>query len=272
MALRVYVGIVGIVLSACTAWAQVLDGKGAPIAFEAISVKESQGVRVPIQWQGARLVMSEIPLQTLLILAYGVPFHELATLPEWIRSERYEINAVASRAPDASEERLFIRALVEERFGVRTRTEMQEQPMYSLVVARPDRRLGTGLRTASVDCMALLRSNGAQTQTDGGPDCSMVISPVAGEYRRRGVPIALLTDALVTFLRRPVVDETALEGTFDIELRFRPLTAAADAGDVDLARPDIITAVEEQLGLKLEPGRASFPRVVFERIARPQPN
>ena len=84
--------------------AQAPSAGGTASLFEAVSIKESSGTRVPIQWQGARFLAGEIPLSTLLVAAYEIPFYQVADLPDWVRTVRYEINAVASRAPAPSEQ------------------------------------------------------------------------------------------------------------------------------------------------------------------------
>jgi hypothetical protein len=71
--------------------AQSPPGAGSASLFEAISIKESTGTRIPVQWQGSRFLAGEIPLQTFLVVAYEIPVYQLADLPEWVRTVRYEI-------------------------------------------------------------------------------------------------------------------------------------------------------------------------------------
>jgi len=239
--------------------------------FEAISVKESSGTRIPMQWQGPRLVAGGLPLQSLLIFAYQLPIYQLADLPDWVRSTRYEINALATRVPAPAEQTAFLRALLAERFGIVTRTETHERPMYALVLARQDGRLGPRLRPSSFDCIAIMtaRSAGRSSQDAAGPDCRIVNG--AGAYSRDGIPLAALVDMLSNRLERPVVDRTGLTGLFDINLRFRPLAiGAAPTSGAD--EPDLLTALEEQLGLKAESLRGPVQVTVFERIQRPTPD
>lgn len=251
-----------------TALAQAPPVVGTASLFEAISVKESSGTRIPVQWQGAHFVAGAIPLQTLLAVAYQVPLYQLADLPEWVRTVRYEITAVASRAPTASEQRLFLRALLEERFRILARVETQERPVYAMVMARSDGRLGSGLRVSSVDCAAIMAARAASNVAPGAdPRCRVAIS--AGAYVRDGIPLALLADTISTRLARPVIDRTGLAGVFDIELHFRPPT---ETTSTDSDEPDLVTALEEQLGLKLESTRAPVQVTVFDRIERPTPN
>lgn len=239
-------------------------------SFEAIAVKESSGARIPIQWQGPRFVAGGVPLQTLLAVAYQVPAYQLAELPEWVRSVRWEISALASRVPAQAERMPLLRALLAERFRIVVRTETQERPLYLLTLARSDGRLGPGLTPTTIDCIALATKRAAGTAPAGGPECRVSVGP--GAYMREGVPLAALSDVLTSVLQRPVVDKTGLTGFFNIELRYRPVTAAAGAPAAPSDAPDLVTAVTEQLGLKLESARGPMPVTVFDRLERPIPD
>ena len=93
---------------------------------------------------------------------------------------------------------------------------------------------------------------------------------LAASYVRDGIPLALLADTLSTRLQRPVVDRTGLTGFFDVELRFRPPNSVTQTDDRN--EPDLVTALEEQLGLELESTRGPVEVTVFDRIERPTPN
>jgi uncharacterized protein (TIGR03435 family) len=264
--------LIGILLLFCVVSLSGL-AQNAPVAgvmgpFEAISIKESAGARIPVQWQGTRFLAGAIPLQTLLIVAYQVPFYQLSDLPEWVRTVRWEINAVASRAPAPAEEAQFLRALLEERFRIVARVEVQERPMYALIIARATGQLGPGLRPTTADCGEVLsgRAAGGILQNTG-PSCR--VSVLADSYTRDGIPLGLVADRISTLLGRPVEDRTGLTGFFDVEFRHRPMNATAPV-DTDL--PDLITAVQEQLGLKVESTRGSVQVTVFDRIERPAAN
>ena len=241
---------------------------GAASPFEAISIKESTGVRIPVQWQGTRFLAGAIPLQTLLIVAYQVPFYQLSDLPEWVRTVRWEINAVASRAPAPAEEARFLRALLEERFRIVARTEIQERPIYALIIARADRQLGPGLRRTTVDCIEILGARAAgTTPPNAGASCRTSVQ--ADSFTRDGISLGFVVDRISTLLGRPVEDRTGLTGLYDVEVHHRPVNAAAP---VDTDQPDLITAVQEQLGLKIESTRGSVQVTVFDRIERPTAN
>jgi uncharacterized protein (TIGR03435 family) len=239
----------------------------APPTFEAISIRESMGTRLALQWQGPRLVGGELPLSTLLAVAYQIPLYQLAELPEWVRTTRYEINALATRVPTQAEQMAFLRVLLEERFKIVARKATQERPIYALVLARADGRLASGLRPTANDCFAIMSARAGAPAPPGGPQCRVTMS--AGAYIRDGVPMALLADLVSTRLQRPVVDRTGLTGNYDIDLHFRPTASAAATAPAAADEPDFLTALEEQLGLKAESTRAPVELTVIDRVERP---
>ena len=112
--------------------------------------------------------------------------------------------------------------------------------MYIMVMARPDGRPGAALRPAAVDCAAIFNDRASgKLAKDAGPPCKVEI--YAGSFVRDGIPLSLLADTLSTRLGRHVADKTGLTGLFDVELRFRAPTAAADSNE-----PDLITALQDR--------------------------
>ena len=252
--------------------AQTPAASGGLPSFDAVSVKESDPTsRLALQWQGPRLVGGGLPLQTLLIAAYQLPIYQLRELPEWVRTTRWDISAVATRVPTRAEQPALLRALLADRFKVVARTETQERPIYVLTMARADRQPGQRLRTVSHDCSAVLTARAAGNGA-GLPECRTQIA--VGIYVRDGVPMSSVADVLSQRLERPVVDKTGLTGFFDVELRYRPLTGAAAPAQAPAGpeEPDLLTAVQEQLGLKLESARGPVEVTLFERLDRPAAN
>jgi len=86
------------------------------------------------------------------------------------------------------------------------------------------------------------------------------------------MPLASLVDALTSWLERPVVDRTGLTGLFDVDLHFRPFGASATAPATGSEEPDLLTAVTEQLGLRVESTRGPVQVTVFDRLERPTPD
>src|SRR3954470_1419611 len=94
--------------------------------------------------------VAAVTLQWLMANAYQLPVHRIVGGPAWVASERFHVMAKASGVPTGATMRTLLRQLIEERFQLRTHRETREMPIYNLVFARSDHRLGQGLRTASV--------------------------------------------------------------------------------------------------------------------------
>jgi uncharacterized protein (TIGR03435 family) len=246
---------------------------------------------------GGRYNGINIPPRLLIINSYGLQEQQLVGAPPWISSERFDIVAKAegelgppvSRDGGPSQLQLMIRALLEDRFKLKVHREPREVPIYSLVLARPDGRLGNGLTISTVNCEAL-----AAARRSGGPppdvpkpgerpQCGARVG--FGELTAGGQPLLELVSLLSATVGRSVVDRTGLTGRYDITLRWTPdrvlqRGAGAAAGDpirvngveIDPNGPSIFTALQEQLGLKLESERGTVEALVIDHIERPTPD
>ena len=258
----------------------------APVpSFDVTSVREntSGSSASDIASTPSRFVVTNTPLGFIILHAYQLMAHQLVDVPEWAWSAAYDIAGTypGGVRPSDADTRAMLRRLLEERFRLNIRREKRELPVYRLVMARGDGRLGPQLTPSTVDCEKLIAEKGSNTGADrpsavapGGrrPACMMSAS-------RRGFltggtqPISALAGALQAFLGRPVVDATGLQGRFDMDLKWTPNAeiSAPPAGVAPLFPdgPSIMTAVQEQLGLKLETGMASFDVVIVQRVERP---
>jgi uncharacterized protein (TIGR03435 family) len=217
----------------------------------------------------------------LIAFAYGLdPFRERARLvgPPWIDQERFDIVATGNHTSWQQVPQM-LRALLTERFNVRVRTEKREQPVYALVVANSDGRLGPNLKPAAeCDKRAQAMSAGA-----GGAVAPAVPSTAlmpcgtrsmsdarASNLTAGAIRLADLARSLTVPAGRIVIDRTALTGTYNVELRYtRPNVQSA--GQVS-ELPVLFTALTEQLGLKLEPQRAPVEVFVIDRVEPPTAN
>jgi uncharacterized protein (TIGR03435 family) len=187
----------------------------------------------------------------------------------------------------------MLRALLAERFGLRIRTETREQPILALVAANADGRLGPRLTRANADCEPILAARRAGGTPPPAPRPGTVAPCVVQFFRNRitlgSQPLAELADYLSASVRRHVVDRTGLTGLFDLELTWTPdQPPPADTPDrivvggvdIDLtggAKVDpngagMLTALREQLGLRLESARGPVDVLVIERVERPTPD
>jgi uncharacterized protein (TIGR03435 family) len=244
--------------------------------FEVASIRPSGDSRArqdaDVQPSG-RFVVTNTTLVNLITDFFEVQRHELVSgerLPSWVGSERWDIVAKGPPITDLAAQiplyRRMMQNLLTERFKLVTRREMRDIPIYALVFARADRRLGPQMRPSSADCAALsaaFKATGARQGPDS-PTCGL--RPIRGQYAGTGISLRDLARALATS-GRPVVDATGLTGSFDFELTWTPDDAAAPGGGASL-----FTAVQEQLGLRLEPRQAPMNVLVIESAERATPD
>ncbi len=166
----------------------------------------------------------------------------------------------------------MLRGLLEERFQLRTHFESREQPIYALVLSDENGELGPQLRRRTVECAAIA----AGTAT--GEPCGGQIVP--GRVFSRGVSIPQLVSGLARLMPnvgRLVVDRTGLTGTYDLDLTWTPdqlpsadrNTMPMPTAPIDPNGPSLFTALQEQLGLKLESARGPVPVLMIDSVDLP---
>lgn len=229
----------------------------SPVRFDVASVKPNVTASGRIDFRDPPLdgvLMTNYPLDSLVRYAYGVQIFRLEGMPEWTRNERFDIAAKAARQISEDERKAMLRALLVDRFRLKARFESREKTIYVMTVARADKQLGSGLKPR--------------------PECATEKCPSGGGGRQdaiqmRAVTLTQFAEGMVSNLRGELVrDETGVPGQFDVEMSWRPETST----DPDDARPSFFTAIQEQLGLKLEPMRRPVDVLVVESIDRPTPD
>lgn len=255
-----------------------------PAAFEVASIKRntsggpSRGRTEP----GGRFTATSAPALQLIRLAYdNRSADRILNVPDWVASERFDIVA---KAPDGvqvgRDMGALMRSLLRERFAFEAHVEMREMPIFELVLARRDGRLGPKLQRSSCDCTGNRTEPGCKQplQTAALPEfdgltCMQV--GLRGRRLMRGFPLREFADEVNG---RAVVDRTGLTGTWNLELEFTPdePSPVGDPAASDLtplaSPPSFFTAVEEQLGLRFRPSRGPVEVVVIDRIERPTPD
>jgi uncharacterized protein (TIGR03435 family) len=228
-------------------------------AFEVVSIRPNtttDGIpSSPASPDGISLVNR--PVESVVRSAFDVPFFRIVGMPAWAKEESFDIIAKAARPITDAERRLMLRSLLIERFSLKTHVEMREQTVYVMAPVRPDGALGPGLKPRP-EC------------AEADPPCVSGGSaiPSAGRLSLSATTIDFLASGLVSsVLESTVVNESTLDGRFDVALSWRPDTAGADD-----TRPSFFTAVEEQLGMKLTAQRRPVEVLVIDRIERPTPN
>ena len=165
----------------------------------------------------------------------------------------------------------MMQRLLADRFKLIAHREQREAPVYALSIARSDGRLGSRLEVAPLDCDS--RAAKAPPGTRGLSICGIDRGP--GMSAGRTMTIAQLSGVLGSIVGRQVVDRTGLEGNYDWDLSWTPMPGEPGARSEPAAAGDgisIFTAIQEQLGLKLESERGVIDALVIDRIERPTSN
>jgi uncharacterized protein (TIGR03435 family) len=256
----------------------------APIleaSFEVASVKRNiEGGPTTFNPQATgQFTVINFPFATLITAAYQLQPYQLLGAPSWTREERYDINArldpkIASRLqPDGHPPTwaLALRKLLSERTGLTFHRETREMPIYALVMARADRKPGPNLQPAKADCDALRTESEAAARagrpspypprTETWTPCGLRTAP--GRIVSGGYGFAEFMRELSVRVGRQVVDRTDLAGRWDFFVTFAP------EGSPDPEAPQLFTALQEQLGLKLEASRGPINVFVIDRVERP---
>lgn len=233
-----------------------------------------------------RLTATNVTLRELILRAYGLHDSQLVEGPAWIRADRFDVAANTEAPPPAgiSAVMAMLQTLLAERFALRTHTEKRTLPTYAMLPSRSDRKPGPQLRVSTLDCSVNPVStvpNTAQPNAQGWPPCGLaLVRTTVGKVRTRvegkhsAVTMQELATNLQTTAGRPVVDRTGFIGKFDVEYAFSVENpSAGPAATTQLADlPDMFTAFQEQLGLKLDAQRNLVDVLVIDAVEQPTAN
>jgi uncharacterized protein (TIGR03435 family) len=227
---------------------------------------------------GGRFNGTNLSLKTLISFAYKVQGFEVSGGPGWINSDRYDITAKAADSNISLEQyRLMLQALLADRFQLAVHHETKEMPVYVVLPAKNGARLPEAKPGSCVT-----PGPNAPQPPPGGPlpiACGGFFTGPSSLDGRK-MTMSQVVDTLSIMLARRVVDKTGFTGSFDIHLEFSPEGTALErrgTGDVDLtanaatpdtAKPSIFTALQEQLGLKLESQKGPAEVLVIDHLER----
>jgi uncharacterized protein (TIGR03435 family) len=282
--------------------AQSPTGAATRPEFEVASVKankseQGRGSFVP---RPDRFTETNVTLRQLIQGAYGrraFDTRQIVGGPGWIDSDRFDVTAkikdgagnllqlyVTDGKGSPGLAYLMLRTLLEDRFKLAVHSDVRELPIYALVLARTDGRLGPKLVRSDIDCDkalaeqadAMLKTGRLPARPPGqGPPCSTGGPP--GKFQGNDVTMQMFADALTSSVNRNslvsasvnrvVVDRTGLMGNFNLSLEWAPDELSADCGG-----GSIFTALQEQLGLKLEPTRGPVDVLVIDHAEKPTPD
>jgi uncharacterized protein (TIGR03435 family) len=210
-----------------------------------------------------RIDVTNSTLFALIGNLYRVESFQIVGGPDWIHTDRWDIVAKAPQTADQPTLFEMAKALLADRFKLVVRTERREMPIYALIRRRSDGPLGPQMQPSLLaDCpttVAELRAFDAQRRKapNGAAACSSDVSP--GRYFAADRTMADVARVLTSLSGRTVVDKTGLAGRFDLDLKWNE----SEDG------PSLVTALQEQLGLKLDSQRGPVDVLVIDSAERP---
>jgi uncharacterized protein (TIGR03435 family) len=249
--------------------------------FEVASIKPNTSgnnmisMRPPV---GGRFTATNVRLKMLVELAYNVKSFEISGGPGWIDSDGYDINAKAADGNTSLDQlRPLLQMLLEDRFKLMVHREKKEMPVYALMAAKNGPKLPEAKEGGCVKF---------------GPDSPPPPLPAPGQLppilcggflrapnllQAGKVDMKQLVNVLSDVLGRPVIDKTGYTGTFDVKLEFSPEGTSFGGGGFrpppsDDSKPSIFTALQEQLGLKLESQKGPGEVLIIDHAEKASEN
>jgi len=211
----------------------------------------------------ATLRAQNVSLKHLLVNAYGIREGLMFGLPGWANSSRFDVTAKVSdpdlktlRSLSRQQRQAMIAALLADRFHLKMHTEIKTLPVYELVIAKGGPKLKT----------TILPPPGAENSDPLGYGNWDVHGTA---MTATGVTLSDLAMNLTFPLDRTVINKTGLTGRYDFRLQWTPDGVATAPTD---APPDLFTAIEEQLGLKLQAAKGPVETLVIDHVEQPTAN
>jgi uncharacterized protein (TIGR03435 family) len=204
--------------------------------------------------QGDHFDVSAASVEKLMKWAYSVQAEQIVGGPDWLRRDRYDINGRPDPEgePNLAQQREMIAKLLADRFGLKFHREMRELPVYAIRVAKGGPKLAPAAHP----------NRKPLEQSDSHGDFDRI-------HNYTSAPISYLIMVEQLWSDRPLVDQTGLTGKYDFTLRYN--ADEVHATDPN-APPGLFTAVQQQLGLKFEPVKASVEVFVIDHVERPGEN
>lgn len=275
------------VIAALVALTVTVDGQAPSQEFDVASIKRNTtdvfGRYIPPGIRSGQFTAIAMTMQELVLFAYPLQTAppQVLGLPDWARSERYDVAAKLKAGATSGELQEMWRALLADRMKLQAHYETREREAYHLALARADKRLGPQLQPSTIDCATPPPSGARPSGLDGQIQMlkERCVLGFAGSGQwvglySGGTSIPDLARSLTSFARRPVVDRTGLEGNYSVALRFASDSApqAGEPAPATQDAPPLLTALQEQLGLKLQSATIDGQVLVVDHIERPSDN
>jgi uncharacterized protein (TIGR03435 family) len=231
--------------------------KSADPDWEVVTVKPSDpnAKSDHLDASGRHVVFENEPVENLLWFGYHVQKNQIANAPEWVKTERWDVDGLADvdGEPNVAQLQALARKVLAERFGLKLHREQREMPVFALRAAKGGPKLMVNTSDPNGQPNEHRKAAGAGWHMYAFTNTSM--------------PVFVLD--ILGSVDRPILDQTGLKGRYDFQLKW--LTDESHSMDPD-APPGLFTAIQEQLGLKLEAVKAPVDVMVIDKVERPGAN
>jgi uncharacterized protein (TIGR03435 family) len=232
--------LISVGLPAMQLWAQT---------FDVVSIKPNQSGGSGTHMEHGSFRATNVTARRLLRSAFGVMDHQIVGGPGWIDDDKYDVTAKIDALHDLTAEEFepYLQKLLADRFQLRFHRQVKELPGYSLVVAKSGPKLTPHVGEGHQD---------SNTTYDAGLTTLLLTKS----------PLSYLTAMLSRNLGQTVVDQTGIPGEFDFKIEW------SKDQNPDLGGPTLFTALQEQLGLRLESKKVPVDVIVIDRLEKPSDN
>jgi uncharacterized protein (TIGR03435 family) len=255
------------------------SSQAAPVAaqpeFDVVSIQRNTTVGQNVGMRtlpDGTVVATNVPIRSFILSASPVPSREVVGVPDCVNTERYDITAKPPSGARQEDIRLMWQALFAKRMKLAAHIESQERTIFNLVLARGDGRLGPKLKPSTLNCEPRGEAAPPAPQTsftDFQNRCGM--AGTGSSILSGGITMDQFARGISGRAGGLVNNRTGLEGYYALTLTFARPRGASDTARLDDA-PDFLTALQEQLGLKLAATKALVDVFVIDHIERPTPN
>ena len=252
------------------------EGKDADVKlpdFDVASVKQNKGESGMMGWRYTSdgISLMNLSLANVIASAYGIQQYLISGGPSWINSTGFDLDAKVA-APDVetfkklspAQRRLMLQKLLADRFHLAVHTETKTLPVYDLVVAASG---GPKFKAAAPD-----PPPPADADPSDPPKPRGMLSFGPGMLNLQDMPFSSFVTQLSAAVNRTVIDKTGLTGKYDISLKWTPDNQPPSDKSSDEQVPGLFTALQEQLGLKLDSAKGPVQTLVIDHVEMPSAN
>jgi uncharacterized protein (TIGR03435 family) len=268
-------------LALALAGLQAISAQTTHAEFDVVSIKRADpnatggGMRT---LPDGTSIMTNVAIWQFIRSAAPAPVQDVIGLPDWANTERYDLTAKPPAGSTREQRSVMWRTLFAERMKLVTHVEEKERDTFALVVARSDGRLGPQLKPSTLDCGP--RPPGSPPPPPPLPSATDadMLNRCGGRFGNGsivsgGITMDSLVGSLGGLAGRLVNNRTGLQGFYALTLTYSPARPADARPDTTPNEaPEFFTALQEQLGLKLQPEKTMVPVLVIDHIERPTEN